>query len=67
MTVREALDEKRIQLGDNVKQLVYCKRELFYVLKNGKMGIRAEDSVYPVSKKIVAAEAAFFGCDWVEA
>lgn len=66
MTVRQALDEKRKQLAGNVASLVICKGELFYYLKVGKMGNRAEDSVYPVSAKTVEAEAAFFGCEWSE-
>lgn len=66
MTVRQALDEKRKQLAGNVASLVMCKRELFYYLKVGKMGNRAEDSVYPVTAKLVAEEAKFFGCEWSE-
>ncbi len=59
-TVRQALDEKRRQLKDNVTSLVLCKGELFYYPPPGN---GAKDSVYPVSMDQAQQEAAFFGCE----
>jgi hypothetical protein len=68
MTIREALEKKREQHKGNVAELVLCKGELFYCLKDGdgRMGSGPDDTVYPVGPKIVEKEAAFFGCVWSE-
>jgi hypothetical protein len=66
MTIREALDEKRVELKGKVKSLFVCKRELFYVKMDGTTGNGVDDSVYPVSNEIVASEAEFFGVEWQE-
>jgi hypothetical protein len=62
-TVREALDEKRVQLKGKVTGIVLCKRELFYLPSPGN---GADDSVYPVSVAVAKEEAAFFGATFQE-
>jgi hypothetical protein len=67
-TVRLALDKKRQELKGKVKAITLCKWELFYVLNPpDKMGDRARDSVYPVSRKTAQEEATFFGVEMHEA
>jgi len=57
-TIREALDEKRVERKDNCTALVLCKYELFYlpIIGNDPKG-----SVYPVALNTAQKEAAWFG------
>ena len=61
-TVREGLDENRINLKDKVVTLFLCKKELFYITSEKKY----DDSVYPVAKKTAEEEAEFFGVELQE-
>ena len=58
MTIRDALDEKREERKGNIKALVLCKRELFYL---PALGNSPNDTVYPVSLEVAQREANFFG------
>lgn len=58
MTIREALDEKRAERKNDIKSLVLCKHELFYLPERGHS---PKDTVYPVSWNQAQKEAGFFG------
>jgi len=62
-TVRDALDKKRQEREKDIKALVLCKRELFYLPATGHS---PEDTVYPVSLEVAQEEANFFGVQVTE-
>lgn len=62
-TVRQALNEKRRELSENIKALVLCKGELFYVLKSGET---LKDTVYPVTRTVAQNEALALGVEFSE-
>jgi hypothetical protein len=63
MTVREALDQKRVERKGDIEAIVYCKRELFYLPTRGNS---PEHSVYPVSRELAREEAEWFGVPFNE-
>ncbi len=62
-TVREALDQKRIERKGNCTALMLCKYELFY---RPATGDAEKDSVYPVSIETAKKEAEWFGVPFWE-
>lgn len=60
MSIREALDEMRVNRKGTVTSLVLCKRELFYLPRLQD----AEETVYPVTPELAEEEARHFGCEW---
>jgi hypothetical protein len=63
MTVREALDQKRIERKFDCKALVLCKQELFYLPKKCN---NTSNTVYPVTLEVAQQEAVWFGVSLFE-
>lgn len=62
-TVREALDQKRVERKPDCTGLVLCKYELFYL---PDIGNRIDDTVYPVALETARKEAEWFGVPLME-
>jgi hypothetical protein len=63
MTVRLALDRKRVERNRDVEALVLSKHVLFYLPIRG---LGPSDSVYPVSPETARSEAEWFGVPFSE-